>query len=149
LIYLGWFAVFVFNMTFPLSVAWTMTPKSGRTGIGVAAVALATAGCWICAKARTIGRYLVIGGILIGLTQVFPVLQIIAGVVGMAVGQIFQLIERGDDTDLNLGISELGGLIITLITGSLLMAMSAATGFCLQRFILDPRRRRRAKSDAA
>jgi hypothetical protein len=145
----AWVAVFFFNMAFPLSVAWSMTGKTGRIGISIAGLVLIAAGCWICAKYRKVGILLVIGGIPIGFTQVYPVLQIIAGVVGLGVGQVLGLIVKGDDADRNLGITELGGFIVTSITGGILMTISAGSGILVERLILNRWRRRRGRSSEA
>ena len=56
MIYLAWFAVFLFNMAVPLLFALSMTRESGRIGMCSAVVLLLSAGCWICtARERPAG----------------------------------------------------------------------------------------------
>jgi hypothetical protein len=146
MIYPAWVAAFLFNMAFPLAVAWSMTDRTGRIGMFVAAFVLVVAGCLICAKARQLAIYLVTGAIPVGLSQAVPILQIVAGSAGLAAAQVLGLIVRGDDTDRNLGMSELGGFIVTMITGGILMTMGAATGFVIKELIIKRWSRRRGKT---
>ncbi len=138
LIYFAWIVVFGFNLVVPLLFAWSMTEKNGRIGMTVAVIVLLAAGFWICAKARIVGRDLIKGGILVGLAQLFPILHIISGMVGMIVGQRLQLTNMDNETGPIRVNSELGGFIAALVTGTILMAMSLGTGFLIRHLIVTP-----------
>ena len=144
-IYLAWVAVFAFNMAVPLLFGLSMINWRGMIGMAVAIVVLMATGCWICATFREFGVSLVIGGMLIGLTQMVPILQFIAGMVGVTIGEVLGVFHMGDE-DSPTRINEFGGFIVTLITGTILITMSAASGFLFLRLIPDHWWRRRGKS---
>jgi hypothetical protein len=127
-IYAAWGGVFMFNILVPAFFGWLSTTESGRTGMVIAVVVQLCAGFWVCAKVRTIGLYLVIGGFAVALSQVFPILQFIAGAVALGIGRVLGLANTEDNVT-----SEFGGFIVTMITGGILMALSAGCGFLVQQ----------------
>jgi hypothetical protein len=141
MIYLAWFAVFVFNLAVPLLFALSITRESGRIGMSIAMVLLLATGCWICATSRNAGWSIVVGGIATGLSQAVPVLQMIAGIFGLAAAQILGAATMGDDERPDR-ISELGGFVVTLVTGAILMTTGAGVGLLFQRLGVNRSRRR-------
>jgi hypothetical protein len=125
---LGWFGVFALNLAFPLLFGWELTRANGRIGMLLAIPVLLAAGRWICREHRDLGRLLVVGGVLVGLSQVYPLLQMVAGIGGMLVGQVLgQVSMAGAATPAPL--SQVGGFVMALTTGSLLMAFSCLIGY--------------------
>ena len=72
----AWAAVYVFNLAAPLLFGCMMTEKGGRIGMAIAVILCFGAGCWVCAKVQEVAVFLIVGGIPICLSQLFPVLQI-------------------------------------------------------------------------
>jgi hypothetical protein len=118
----GWTAVFLLNMAVPLLFGWNMTAKHGRIGMFAAAVLLLFLGGWVCVVREKLGRALVRGGVGIGLGQLLPVLQVMAGLAAMDVGHLLRQV-KGDDI-----LSEPGGFIMTIVTGGLLMCAAFVLG---------------------
>jgi hypothetical protein len=140
-ILVAWFAVFVVNLIVPLLFGLMVTTSGGRIGMAIAVIVFFAAGCWICANFRKIGNLLIIGGIPIGLSQVLPILQMFSGLVGNAICHALRLMDEFGETP-----KELGGFLVTLITGAILMTASAGSGFVIQRFVLDRWRARHTES---
>jgi len=129
----AWATVFVVNMAMPVFFAWSITGESGRIGMIAASVVLFGCGCWICLMARRLAKGLIVGAVLVALTQVFPALQILAGILGLAVAEALHLSQyrdRGPEIT-----TELGGFVVTLITGGILMGLSGVTGTLVQRLL--------------
>ena len=137
-VYIAWIGIFVLNMAVPLLFGSSITQQHGKLGMSAAALLLFAAGCFICAANRKLAKTLIAGEILIGLAQLFPILQIIAGMIGMAAGQALGLAEIGDDTR-SLAVSgEFGGFVVTCVTGGILIASGASAGMLLR--LLTPAR---------
>jgi hypothetical protein len=129
-IYLAWSAVFFFNLGVPLLFGWGATEKGGRIGMFAAAFVMLVVGCWLCASAQRFARALIVGGVAIGLAQILPLLQILAG------GVAFRLVEvsglEGPAPDLQGLTSEASGFVVTMTTGALLMAAALMVGLAIR-----------------
>ena len=136
--YVTWAFVFALNMALPLLFSSSVTQQRGKLGMSIAALFLLTSGCFICAAGRKHAAALISGGALVGLSQLFPFLQIIAGMLGMIVGQVLGLAYDGNDERSPQIISEFGGFVVTFVTGGILMAASASAGILL-RFVTPAR----------
>ena len=142
-ILVAWFGVFVFNLIVPLLFGLLTTDKGGRIGMAIAVIMFFAAGCWICVNHREIGCFLIAGGFLVGLSQMVPVLQFAAGLVGIVICHVVRLMDTEDATN------EFGGFVLTLITGGILLGVSTVSGFLIHLFVLDPRASRQNKSGMA
>ncbi len=131
-LHLAWFAVFAFNLVLPLLFGWGLTSATARIGMLMAVMILLAAGYWICSIQRDLGRLLVFGGAFVGLSQIYPILQIVAGLGGMVVGQAFGQVSAGDQAA-PAPLSQTGGFLVTLTTGGLLMMASLALGYAMQK----------------
>ncbi|HWB09567.1 MAG TPA: hypothetical protein VG826_10095 [Pirellulales bacterium] len=134
-LYFGWLAVFALNLIFPLLMAWGMTAPDGRIGMLLAIIVLLALGFWICASARQVGFALVVGGVAVALSQIFPILQMMAGILGFALTKAIGAAPTPD------GIAHDGlpdvetlaaGFVITMTTGGLLIAASTLAGLMIQ-----------------
>jgi hypothetical protein len=130
--YIAWVFIFAINMAVPLLFGSQMTQQHGRLGMSVAALLLLVFGCFICAANRKLAVALLAGGALVALTQLFPILHIIAGMLGMGAGQALGHATLDDDNGPSQITSEAGGFIVTFVTGGILMAVSLCTGIALQ-----------------
>ena len=132
LTYVAWIFVFAINMAVPLLFSVSLTDQHGRLGMSVAAFFLCALGCYICAANRKLAVALLAGGAVVALTQLLPGLQIIAGMIGMGVGQALGHATLGGDSDPARMTSEFGGFVVTFITGGILIAGSLCAGVLLQ-----------------
>jgi hypothetical protein len=134
LTYIAWIFVFAINMALPLLFSAPMTEQHGRLGMAVAAVLLLVLGCYICAANRKLAMALLAGGAVVALAQLFPIIHIIAGMIGMTVGQAVGHATLDSDDGPSRITSESGGFIVTFVTGGILMAGSLFIGVLL-RFV--------------
>lgn len=130
--YVAWLFVFAINMAVPLFLSHPVTEKHGRLGLLFGALLLLALGYYLCAVNRRFGPALIVGGVLIAISQVFPVMQVIAGMLGMTVGKAMGLASFGDDYEVPQITTEEGGFIVTLVTGGILMAAAACSGMLLR-----------------
>ncbi len=141
--YVAWIFVFAINMAVPLLFSASVTQQNGRSGMLIGTLFLFVLGCYICAANRKLAVALLAGGAVVALTQLFPMLQFIAGSIGMGVGQALgHATFLGDDNPPRV-TSEYGGFVVTFVTGGVLMAGSLCTGILLQlvrRFLRRPHR---------
>ena|SRR5215469_8051735 len=123
-LYFGWLTVFALNVIVPLLIGLGVTTSGGRIGMLLAMLVLLALGFWICARAREVGFALVVGGVAVALSQVFPILQVMAGIFGFALAESIGLSgPRGGDLE-----TLAAGFAVTLATGGLLAAASLAAG---------------------
>ena len=106
--------------------------------MSIAVVFLLVLGCCICAMGRKLAAPLIVGGAFVALTQVFPILQIAAGMMGMGVGRAIGVASLGDDSLPPRLNSEYGGFVVTFVTGGILMATGACSGMLIR--LLTPAR---------
>jgi hypothetical protein len=139
----GWTAIFLLNMPLPLLFAGEVTRNHGRSGVFVASATLWLLGGWVCVAQRKVGFALAVGGAPVALSQIVPLLQIMAGIVALTVGELFQQVENKDDA-VGQVVSEPGGFLLTMITGSLLMGAALVLGLLLRALM--PARWREAAS---
>jgi hypothetical protein len=145
LTYIAWVFVFAINMAIPLLFGTSMTEQHGRLGMSVAALLLLVVGCYICFADRKLAVALLAGGAVVALTQLFPILHIIAGTIGMSAGQALgHATIDSDDAPARI-TSEFGGFIVTFVTGGILMSGSLLVGVLL-RFVTSLRSRRTISS---
>ncbi len=91
---------------------------------------LLVSGGYFCYRFPVMGRKLIAGSALIGLTQIFPIIQIAAGIVGLGIAHKLGLaVEMNDEAD-DYVAGELGGFVVTFIVGSILILGSAIIGWC-------------------
>lgn len=131
LIFNWWVLVFLGNLFIPLLLGWDMTTPRGRVGMGLGILVLCLLGIVACARSVLVGRMLIVGGAVVALSQFLPIPQIIAGSIGMntgvAVGLVRALPERQNEPEDVSNVA--GGLVVTLMSGGLLMAAAIVLGF--------------------
>lgn len=81
----AWTGVFVANLAVPVLFGFNVVGKEGVYGLIGALAVLFWIGFAICLFRFRIGRSLVLGGVAIAIFQVFPILQIICGALGLTV----------------------------------------------------------------
>lgn len=132
-LHLAWVAVFAANLIVPLLFGWGMAGPRGRSGLVAAAALILGLGSGLCYYRRDLAAPLVVGATLVALTQLFPLLQILAGVVGVGIVRSLGLMGGGGDGPPQI-LGPLGGFVVTLVTGGILIAVSAGAGLFLRFF---------------
>lgn len=131
-----WSRVFALNMIVPLLFGLPMTFGIGWVGMFAAVPVLFALGGCVCACQPNIGRALIRGGVLVALSQLFPVLQIMAGLVAMdltaVLGQVKATVGRPPEV-----ASVSGGFLMTIFTGLLLMCAALFLGLLIQAILPD------------
>lgn len=138
-LYVVWGTVFAFNMALPLLIGWQMTEEHGRLGLLAAVAILFVLGCCLCASDRRFAIILIVGAVFVGLSQVIPILQAVAGVIGLVMGQVVGGVEPHKSVDVTFRevINDLGGFVAMFVTGGILMGASAACGVLVRKFTPD------------
>ncbi|MCE9531831.1 MAG: hypothetical protein K8T89_12010 [Planctomycetes bacterium] len=126
--HIAWPFVLAANLIVPLG--WGMDETRGDAIWGmVAAIPLFwLAGHGICAESRKSGSVLVMGGIVVALLQIVPILHITAGIVGVSLAA---------GPGMHKLTTFLGGFVATLITGGLLLLVALPFGMWV-RMITHP-----------
>jgi hypothetical protein len=132
LTYGAWAFVFAINLAVPLLFSASFTQEHGKRGMLLAVLSLLTLGCYFCMSGRKLTTALIVGGAVVGLTQFFPAIQIIAGLMGMGLGKVLGLTDLGDEVHPPRVNSEYGGFVVTFVTGGILMAASACAGLLIR-----------------
>lgn len=126
----AWTIVFAANLVAPTMFARGMVGEGGRVGMGVAVALLWLAGDLAGVRSPRSRPVLLCGGLAVALTQFVPLLQFIAGLIGLRVGGLVLPIPRGE-----FGFpGELSGpaaFVVTLVTGALLLLASWLVGLTL------------------
>ena len=100
-----------------------MIDAGGRWGMLVAIGVLLVLGSGVCIGHRKAGTALIAGGVIVSLTQIFPLPHIVAGMIGLELADKAGMID--DAVKLP---SILGGFVVTFVTGGLLIALAGAIG---------------------
>jgi hypothetical protein len=129
---LPWLVVYVVNLIVPLILAVSATNQSGKVGMGLGILLVFALGCRLCFVSRRAVLTVVYGGWVVAAAQLFPLLQICAGIAGIRVasalsGWSMHREEKGD--------SVLGGFLATVVTGALLLTVATVLGRIIQGLI--------------
>jgi hypothetical protein len=132
--HVAWVLVFLGNLIVPLLCGWQMTGSGGHVGIVLAIVPMWCLGHYVVDSYRTVRGPLLAGGLCVGLSQVVPVIQVIAGLVGVGIAsRMFHDAPPGQDPDIGLThLTEPGAFVATLVTGALLLVAAAVLGLLLR-----------------
>lgn len=135
--FIMWAIVFGLNMVLPLLFSVELTQHHGRFGMCAASLVLFIAGWVLCALSARTARKLILGAAIVALTQLFPILHVVAGSVSIRIAESFQLADGGGgDPDLDEGgfpeiTSELGGFMVTILVGGILLTFASIIGLVL------------------
>ena len=123
-----WLIAFSANMIVPLIFGLSETHENGRDGLWFAVASLFAIGLAVCMFQQRLATTTIIGSVVVGLSQLFPILQIIAGVLAFGMTDRFGL-RHNDALDSWPRIyNESSGFVVTFVTGSLLILASLITG---------------------
>lgn len=140
----AWLVVFLANLPVPLFFGWAFTTQHGRFGMATAIVVWWLLGHQVCKASRWCGLAIVAGGIFVAMSQFLPVLQLYAGAVSLGIGsRLGQAWDEGGEQQVT---TELGGFLVTMLTGGLLMVVAVMCGSIISASIAESRRLERVKS---
>lgn len=123
-----WSNVYLVNLPVPLFFGFLVTSGGGWIGMGCGVIVTWCLGQIVCLWSGTLRKALVIGGCVVALTQLFPVLQFI--LVGIAVdlweGATGISFDGGPQPRTAL---EFSGFAVTLLTAQMHIAIAVAVGY--------------------
>lgn len=124
-----WPIALALNLIVPVLMAGALPGGCGPLGIAAGIGLIWYLGHRLCALQSGVGRALVIGGYIVALSQICPLLQMAAGLLGIGVARALC---QGDlaifDDGQIPGVTDLGGLIATMTTGVVLTLTALAIG---------------------
>ena len=109
------------NLFVPLYWGFTFAHEAGRIGICWASLVLLGSGWWFCYQKPAAGRWLILGSAFMATSQFVPILQINAGMFSM-----FRVSKLGLQSELSRNF------FVTLLGGTMLIAVAATIGWCLR-----------------
>jgi hypothetical protein len=132
----GWPLVFLANLPVPVRFGWGVTDWGGRIGMIAAIGVLYVLGRESMRRVPGLDAMIIWGGTLIALSQFYPVIHILAGVVGIRAAFLLRLVTTEWPGEAGM----LAGCIITLLTGGILMAIAVVAGLSnvVARMLPDP-----------
>jgi hypothetical protein len=116
------------NLIIPVLFGLQFTGRSGRWGMAFAIVLFLIGGWCVCYSSRKLGRYLNIGAAILSFTQIFPLLQVVAGMFGVWVAVFIGCFQPATDIDNAEVLNELGGFVVTSIVGCILLSVALFIG---------------------
>lgn len=121
-----WFWACVLNSIVPFLLGTAVTSGLARGGMVLGIVAVVWFGWSLAGTFPEVVRTVVYGGWVVALAQLFPVFQVIAGVIAVsAVTQLGLGIGEGQGSRVD-GLA--GGFLATIVTGGLLIALAGVLG---------------------
>ncbi|MDZ4687272.1 MAG: hypothetical protein SH850_19525 [Planctomycetaceae bacterium] len=121
---IAWLLVFLGNLPVPLFLATEVVKNGGYWGVIASLVLLWLAGHLACRRSNLFAKRIVIGGAIVGASQLWPLPQLMAGLFGLAAAGF----DPGDIPINTATPSEWQGFVATFVTGGLLMAAAATIG---------------------
>ncbi len=127
----GWIVVYVVNLPVALFLGCCTTSGAATFGMCIAVVFQLAAGIFATRRFPGTLSVIIIGGVLTALSQLYPVLQMFAGVVALGITtSIFPSVEA------DLGVRIVGsfpaGFLATCITAFLVILVAGAVGGLVQ-----------------
>ncbi|MEO2089645.1 MAG: hypothetical protein ABGY75_09140 [Gemmataceae bacterium] len=128
-----WTGVFLANLPIPVLMAYGTTSGSGVAGLIAALAVLYWVGFILCAGRFCVGRSLVQGGIVVAVSQFFPVLQALSGMFALVVwksatGYPLWVFHDPNCSNDQPALYALGVFVVVLLTAQPLWIIAILTG---------------------
>lgn len=138
-----WLAIFTLNLPVALEAGSVFTSNGGRAGMCAAITILWFWANCLGERKREFAFAMTIGGLVVAALQFFPILHIIAGIIGVNLAAPSGLhrvspVER-----------EIRAFLAALITGGILQTIALALGWIACRYVDNPYRGLRTLHDDA
>ncbi len=124
---IAWTVVFALNLIVPLNFALGMTHGLAWIGVAVGTALMLGLGHLAGARSRTVAFDLVAGGVCVGLSQVFPILQFIAGILSNPITSFLLGLDVSDDKGPNFTTVH-EGFLMTTLTAVFLIGAALVSG---------------------
>jgi hypothetical protein len=143
----GWPMVFLANLPVPLLFGWGVCDWSGRIGMFAAIGLLYVLGREICRRVRGLDLIMICGGVLVALSQVYPMIHIFSAGLAFRTAERLGLLESTKVPDVAGAFT---GCIVTLLTGGILLAIAAVAGlsYPIAKVMPDPHHTRHPSKSA-
>jgi hypothetical protein len=125
------------NLIVPLMYGLLETREHGFVGMLVGSLILLLGGFWCCFRFKDFSKALIVGGWIVALSQVYPLLQMLAGIFGMGVANAVGPSPDEEYSPYSIH-SEPAGCVATIMTGAILIGVSALIGLFVRA--ITPRR---------
>lgn len=129
-----WLAIFTLNLPVALSLGGGFTQNGGQAGMCAAIAFLWFWANCVGERKPAFASAMTTGGVVVALLQFLPILHIMAGIIGLGVGDP-STIRNGSPLH-----REFRGFLATLITGGILQAIALAIGWISCRYFDHPYR---------
>lgn len=127
-----WPLVLFLNLVMPLTLASGLLRNTGLIGVLAAVSFVWLVGWWAWRRWPQIGRRVIAGGWVVCVCQLFPLIQIFAGLAALSIAEELGLMDSLDLEQNGPNFeSEFASAFVTLITGGILMLVSLAVGAVL------------------
>ncbi len=137
-----WIFVFVANLLMPVFFAWTVLEDGGGSGVLLGTALLLGISIVVLIQFPRLIRWTRIGGIVVAVSQLFPLLQIVAGSIGIGsaeiVGAARKLTPEEQDFLIAPPLGFAAALVTTLVTGAVLLLVVLAFSLLLM-FVFENR----------
>jgi len=130
LLAIEWTAVLMFNMIVPVLLGWSMTNSQAKMGSAIAVALVATLGYYACVRFPTPMLLTIRGGMVVAVSQVFPVLQVLCGALAIHGLIVVGWIQESSFREMLSFV--FSGFMVTLLTGLFLLATSLVIGLFLR-----------------
>ncbi|MFN7733206.1 MAG: hypothetical protein ACK5OB_15020 [Pirellula sp.] len=125
-----WTAVLCFNLIVPVLFGMGMTSEQAKIGVFLAVAMIACIGYYFCYARPLPVLFIIRGGVLVALSQFFPILQVFAGALSIQILLTLGIIEDSDI--LNMLSTATAGFLAALLTGTILMIAAFVVGILLR-----------------
>lgn len=124
---IGWVVVYLLNLIVPAMLGADQIRDDAAIGVLSAVLLLLAFGCLLCVYRPRTAAILTYGGVVVGASQVFPALHVIAGLIALLVVEGFRPgVAR---------VSFESGFGLTFVTGVVLLLAAGGIGSVLQLFL--------------
>ncbi len=128
---IAWPFVFLLNMIVPLMFGLDLTARTGRTGMWIASLLLLVLGWIYCGRKSFLGRRLVLGSIFTALSQAFPILHLILGMIAFGIMRSLGGAHPGDDIQREEITGEFSAFVMTLMVAVPLLVLAQCIGLAI------------------
>lgn len=125
----GWTTLFTLNLIIPVTFGMIATAQGGTIGMLIGAVTLWGLGLLIGSRLHLLDRPMYVGGTAVGMMQSIPIFHILAGKSAL---ETWAHHAPNEDFFAAYALSELGGFVVTLLTGTYLILAALTSGIVIR-----------------
>lgn len=134
-----WLVSFAVNLITPVLFGSDVVREQGIWGVLFGVICAALLGIQACRWWPGLMRRVNVGATLVAISQLVPFVQLIAGLIAINIAERVGLARVEEGQIIEQANGELGGFVITVITGAILLGVSLVVGslltLCYDKFI--------------